>query len=84
MLFIARFQERVLMEESSIKYTSFVTPYGQFEYIRMPFGLKNGPSVFQRFITNVFTDFIHAREIVVYMDDILVATVTAEDHQLVL
>lgn len=36
----------VFMHEDSIKYTSFVTPLGQFEFLRMPFGLKNAPSVF--------------------------------------
>lgn len=50
----------------------------------MPFGLKNGPSVFQRFITNVLNDFILASEIVVYMDDILIATVTPDEHIIVL
>ncbi|XP_065354978.1 uncharacterized protein LOC135949365 [Calliphora vicina] len=34
----------VKMASDSIKYTSFVTPYGQFEYLRMPFGLKNAPA----------------------------------------
>lgn len=37
---------QVQMEEKSIELTSFVTPNGQFEYLCMPFGLKNGPSVF--------------------------------------
>jgi len=31
---------QVSVEESSIKYTSFLTPQGQFEYIRLPFGLR--------------------------------------------
>lgn len=36
----------VLVDPESVKYTSFVTPLGQFEFLRMPFGLKNAPSVF--------------------------------------
>ena len=71
---------QVKMEEESVQYTSFVTPSGQYEYVRMPFGLKNGPSVFQRFITDILRDMIEASEIVVYMDDILLATVGSENH----
>lgn len=40
----------------------------------MPFGLKNAPSIFQRFIYNIFRDLIHTREIVVYINDILIAS----------
>lgn len=35
----------VKMHDGSTKYTAFVTPNGQYEYLRMPFGLKNAPSV---------------------------------------
>ena len=49
---------QVAIEEDSIKYTAFVTPDGQFEYLPMSFGLKNAPSVFQRFINRVVQKFI--------------------------
>ena len=50
----------------------------------MPFGLKNGPSVFQRFITAILSEMIRAREIIVYLDDLLVATVTPHEHLVIL
>lgn len=75
---------QVHMDPESIPYTSFVTPFGQFEYIKMPFGLKNGPSVFQRFISTILNDMIRQREIVVYMDDILIATFTPDQHLTIL
>lgn len=70
----------VSVAEDSIKYTSFVIPVGQFEWLKMPFGLKTAPSTFQRFINNVFSDLIKTGDVLVYMDDILVATETIEYH----
>lgn len=68
------------MEPESIKYTAFVTPGGQYEYLKMPFGLKNGPAVFQRFVTNIFRDMIEEGEIIIYIDDILIATNGVEEN----
>lgn len=48
----------VKMSPGSVKYTSFVTPMGQYEYARMPFGLKIGPPCFQRHINDVMSEFL--------------------------
>lgn len=50
--------------------TAFKTNQGMFEYTRMPFGVTNGPSVFQRFIDRVM--YPHRSRSVVYLDDILI------------
>lgn len=70
----------VTMAADSIHLTSFVTPHGQFEFMRMPFGLKNAPSVFQRFINSLFRHLIDANKILVYMDDIMIATNSLDEH----
>ncbi|XP_025265055.1 uncharacterized protein LOC112638147 [Camponotus floridanus] len=70
----------IRIADESIKYTAFTTPYGIFEYRRMPFGLKVGPSRFQRFVNEALVELIRSGDIVVYMDDVLVATVTLEHH----
>lgn len=70
----------VRMDENSIKYTSFITPLGQFEFLRMPFGLANSPRVFQRYTNEVFRELIDSDKILLYLDDILIATETIEDH----
>jgi len=74
----------VEMHKESIKFTSFVTPLGQYEYLRMPFGLTNAPRVFQRFIHTVFETLIREHKILLYLDDILVATKTLDEHLVIL
>lgn len=71
---------QVKVAANSVKYTSFVTPNGQYEWTHMPFGLKNGPAVFQRFITNIFRDMIEEGELIIYIDDILIATTSVEEN----
>lgn len=74
----------IKMHKDSIKYTSFVTPLGQYEYLKMPFGLKGAPLKFQHYVTQIFKELINAGEILVYMDDFLIATETLEHHFCVL
>lgn len=70
----------VSLEPSSIKYTSFVTPTGQYEYLKMPFGLKNSPSVFMRYINTIFRDLLDQNKIMIYIDDIVIATKTIDEN----
>ncbi len=51
--------------------TAFSTTSGHYEYLVMPFGLVNSPSVFQAFINDVFRDMLN-RWVIVYIDDILI------------
>lgn len=59
-----------IAEESRHK-TAFVTPDGQYEYNRMPFGLVNAPSVFQRTINKILLE-AKIKYAIVYMDDVLI------------
>lgn len=68
------------MSEESIPYTSFVTPIGQYEYLKMPFGLSNSPRVFNRYIQFIFHDLIFRGELMVYLDDMMIATQTFTEH----
>ncbi|KAK3540352.1 hypothetical protein QTP70_029561 [Hemibagrus guttatus] len=59
--------------------TAFVTPSGHYEYLVMPYGLSNAPSVFQSFMNEIFRDMLH-RFVIVYIDDILIYSPNLSDH----
>ena len=61
------------MKESDQLATSFITPFGSFCYISMPFGLKNAGATYQRCMLNCFGDLI-GRIVEAYVDDIVVKT----------
>ena len=58
--------------------TAFCTPWGKFEFLVMPFGLRNGPSVFQRLMDQVLLN--DGDKSVVYIDDIGVFSSSWEEH----
>jgi ribonuclease HI len=64
---------QIKMKESDQIKTSFITPYGAFCYISMPFGLKNAGATYQRCIQNCLHDQI-GRNVQAYVDDIVVKT----------
>ena len=58
--------------------TAFTTPFGLFQFLRMPFGLKGAPATFQRMIDHLLQglgEFTGA-----YLDDVVVFSVTWEEH----
>jgi len=56
----------------SRQYTSFVTPDGQYEFLKTPFGLCNSPTSFLRFIDEVFRDLSRRNIVFAYMDDLII------------
>lgn len=54
-----------------------ITPFGLFKFLRMPFGLKGAVQTFQCLMDLVLRDMPF---LFVYLDDILVASASAEDH----
>ena len=50
---------------------TFVTEWGCYQYMVMPFGLKNAPAIFSRIVISTFKYFIH-KFLEVYFDDLTV------------
>ncbi|MBW0462652.1 hypothetical protein O181_002367 [Austropuccinia psidii MF-1] len=53
---------------------------GIYEYTRMPFGIKNAPTHFQRMIDMILQQEILEGWMVVYIDDIIIYSETWEGH----
>ena len=58
--------------------TTFVVPFGHYEWNVMSFGLKNAPSEFQNIMNEIFNQF--SDFIIVYIDDVLVYSTSIEEH----
>lgn len=59
--------------------TAFSTPMGLFEANRMPFGLQNAPSTFQRLMTCCFGD-LNFTHLLIYLDDLIIFSKTFDEH----
>jgi len=68
---------QIPIHSDSVEYTAFVTPDGQYEFLTMPFGLKNAPSVFQRTVMQALGNLAYSY-VIVYMDDIMIVSPTIE------
>ncbi|KAL0151330.1 hypothetical protein M9458_053324 [Cirrhinus mrigala] len=60
--------------------TAFITPSGHYEYLVMPYGLANSPSVFLNFMNEIFRNFLH-HFVIVYIDDILIYSCDLQEHR---
>jgi Reverse transcriptase (RNA-dependent DNA polymerase)/RNase H-like domain found in reverse transcriptase len=69
---------QVPVAAEDIPKTAVITTFGLFEFIRMPFGLKNAGMTFQRMMDQIFADIPY---VFIYLDDVLVASRDMEEHQ---
>ncbi|MBW0515324.1 hypothetical protein O181_055039 [Austropuccinia psidii MF-1] len=59
-----------------MKLLRIICHMGIYEYIRMPFGIKNAPAHFQRMIDTIFQEEILEGWMVVYVDEIIIYSET--------
>ena len=63
--------------------SAFVTPFGQYEFTRMSFGLCNAPATFQAAMNEIFYDLI-GHGVIVYIDDINIYAENFAEHMVTL
>lgn len=70
---------QIEVKKKDIHKTAFSVEGGHYEFVRMPFGLKNAPATFQRVMDNVLRDHIGVI-CLVYMDDIIIFSTSLQEH----
>jgi len=74
---------QIQMDPESNAKSVVSSKHNHYEYTRMPFGLKNVPTTFQRCTNNLFEELIY-KDCLVYLDAIIIFSTSLEKHILTL
>ena len=65
------------LEEDSIPKAAFTSPFGKYEYLKVPFGLAQSLVYFQELMNKVLKDLAF---VIAYLDDIIMYSKTTKEH----
>ena len=71
---------QIAMADEDICKTAFSFERGHYEFLRMPFGLRNAPSTFQR-LMDEFLEELDENSTQIYMDDIIIFSKGHSEHK---
>jgi hypothetical protein len=70
---------QIPLKEEHKERTAFSCPFGHYEFNRLPFGLSNSPTNFQRMMDVVLRNLV-CTEAWIFIDDVIVFSKSAEEH----
>ncbi|MBW0544734.1 hypothetical protein O181_084449 [Austropuccinia psidii MF-1] len=73
------FQQNVVTPRAR-KYLRIIVNCGVYEYLRMPFGIKNAPPHFQRMSNEIFPQELSEGWLIIYIYEIIVCSKTWKEH----
>ncbi|MBW0580022.1 hypothetical protein O181_119737, partial [Austropuccinia psidii MF-1] len=76
---LRRFNQNVVTPRER-KYLRIIVHCGVYEYLGMPFGIKNAPSHFQIMMNEIFPEELSEGWLIIYIDDIIVCSKIWEEH----
>ncbi|MBW0512153.1 hypothetical protein O181_051868 [Austropuccinia psidii MF-1] len=68
------------LTENSKKLLRIIVHCGIFEYLRMPFGMKNAPSHYQMMMNTIFPEELSEAFLIIYIHDIIICSETWDSH----